>query len=153
MPSSSSNSNVSLAPFLVLGSVFVLTACAGQRFDPAAQGVAAGAALAPVTTAAATIGEPPAEPPADPTVDLTDQPEELTATTPEDRSEDPNRLVCRKMQRVGTHRRVEVCYTVAELEAMREETQRVMLRDDSARATNAALEQREQAINNRLGGF
>ena len=149
MPSSSSNSNVSLAPFIVLGSVFVLTACAGQRFDAAAQGVAAGAALAPVTTAAATIGEPPA----DPTVDLTDQPEELTATTPEDRSEDPNRLVCRKMQRVGTHRRVEVCYTVAELEVMREEAQRVMLRDDSARATNAALEQREQAINNRLGGF
>lgn len=143
---------------VVLTSLNLLVACSTVGTDIVARGLAVNGspdtvgavALEPVTSDVRTIGDPP---PAT-AVDLTDRTEDLTpSATTEDQSNDPNRLICRKVERVGTHRRVQVCYTAAQREEMREAAREVMLRQDGVRPDAKTLNQLERLGNQFPGGF
>ena len=112
-----------LAGPLSVALLVVLAGCAGTSIEP--EQLVADNTLAAAETAASQTLEPIRT-----NLAVVDRSEALTAfedRTTEDRSEDPNRMICRRMQRLGTHRKVRVCYTQAELDAMHEQARKIML--------------------------
>ncbi len=112
----------------------MLAACAPTE---SVESVYADADLAAVSTSLAVV-------------DVSEEVPPLEEPTTEDRSDNPNRVICRKVQVVGTHRRKEVCHTVAELEAMQAEAQR-LLRESGRGVSDGRAEAIERRASQALG--